>query len=100
MTRPLVSLTNEVVEWIDPLLPKRSSFDTAIKLVEEASELLHAIHHKGDVGQECADVLVLLLDIANLHGIDLQEAFEDKMAINRSRKWAERQGTLKHEDHD
>lgn len=89
-------MTDEVDDWIGELLPNRSSFDTAIKLVDEASELLHAIHHVGDVGQECADVLILLLDIARLHGIDIAAEFNKKMMINRSRQWTERQGTLKH----
>ncbi len=88
--------TNEVDNWISPLLPDRSSFDTAIKLVEEASELLHAIHHHSDVGQECADILILLLDVAHLHGVDLASEFSKKMEINRKRSWTERQGTLKH----
>jgi NTP pyrophosphatase (non-canonical NTP hydrolase) len=88
--------TNEVDNWISPLLPDRSSFDTAIKLVEEASELLHAIHHVGDVGQECADILILLLDVAHLHGVNLTIEFAKKMEINRKREWTERQGTLKH----
>lgn len=89
-------MTMEVVEWIGPMLPGRSSFDTAIKLVEEASELLHAIHHDGDIGQECADVLILLLDIAALHNIDLIGEFQRKMQINREREWTPKQGTLTH----
>lgn len=89
-------MTNEVVDWINPILPERSSFDTAIKLVEEVSELLHAIHHDGDVGQEIADVLILLLDIADLHRVDTVKEFNKKMLINRCRVWQEHQGTLKH----
>lgn len=92
----LTNMTQEVLDWIAPLAPDRSSFDTGIKLVEETSELLHAIHHNGDVGQECADVLVLLLDIAHLHGVDLQKEFYTKMKVNRARTWIKRQGCLKH----
>lgn len=93
----LSRMTEEVIEWIEPLLPDRLSFDTAIKLVEESSELLHAIHHDGNVESEAADILVLLLDISFLHGFDLSAAFEEKMEINRQRKWKQKQGTLSHE---
>lgn len=96
MNRNLENLTQEVTDWIQPLLPDRNPFDTCIKLVEETSELLHALHHNGDVASECADCLVLLLDIANLTVVDLQAAFERKMEVNRQRVWSEKQGCLKH----
>ena len=95
--RTLASLTAEVDDWIGKLLPKRDPFDTTIKMVDECSELLHAQHHaKGDIAGECADILILLLDVAFLNGVDLQSAFEEKMEINRNRKWDKKQGTLKH----
>ena len=97
MIRDLDSLTAEMELWISQVLPERSPFDTATKIVEEASELLHALHHKGDVASECADILVLLLDVALLEGFDLQEAFEKKMEINRNRTWERRNGSLKHQ---
>lgn len=100
MKRSLDDLTIEMENWIGSVLPERSPFDTAIKLVEESSELLHALHHRGDVATELADCLVLLLDIALLEDVDLQSAFEEKMEINRNRKWQQRQGTLKHENAD
>lgn len=96
MDRSIESMTDEVVEWVDELLPNRSPFDTAIKLVEESSELLHALHHKGDVKQELADCFILLLDIAFLECVDLQKAFEMKMMVNRGRFWIAKQGTLQH----
>lgn len=97
MRRDLDSLTGEMESWVGHILPERSPFDTAIKLVEEASELLHALHHGGDVATEAADILVLLLDVALLEGFDLQAAFEEKMEINRNRNWKQKQGCLKHE---
>lgn len=98
MTRDLNSLTAEVDLWVSRILPGRDSFDTAIKMVDECSELLHALHHdEGNVAGECADVLILLLDVAMLNGVDLQAAFEEKMEINRNRSWKQKQGTLIHE---
>jgi hypothetical protein len=40
--------------------------------------------------------LILLLDIAYLHGVNLPNEFNKKMLINSGREWTERQGTLKH----
>ena len=94
--RSIDSLTSEMALWIGAILPERDSFDTAIKLCEETSELLHALHHDGDVASECADILVLLLDVALLNNIDLQAAFEQKMEVNRQRVWEKKQGCLKH----
>jgi len=96
--RSLDDLTEEMADWIKWILPARDPFDTAIKLVEETSELLHALHHdEGNVAEECADILVLLLDVALLTGVDLQAAFEEKMEINRNRTWKLKQGCLTHE---
>lgn len=50
--------------------------------VEEASERNHA------VGEEMADVLSYLLDLANRMGVDLEEAFRAKEAKNDARTWS------------
>ena len=97
MRRDLDSLPVEMELWVGRILPERDSYDTATKIVEEASELLHALHHRGDVAEEAADILVLLLDVALLEGFDLQKAFEAKMEINRNRTWNLRNGSLSHE---
>ena len=92
-------MTAQVVEWIDPLIPnnRRDPMSTCIKMTEEVSELMHAIHTKdGNVAEECADVLILLLDIAFLKDVDLVSAFLIKMAINTDRSWFRKNGALKH----
>ncbi len=90
-------LAETVAEWIEPLVPQRDSMNTCIKMTEEVSELMHAIHTKdGNVGEECADVLILLLDVAKLNGIDLEHEFVRKMRINYSRNWVRKNGALKH----
>lgn len=95
----LSPMTNEVVEWVSEIFPDRHPMHTTIKMVEEVSELMDAIFIGGrNIGEECADVLILLLDIAHLTGVDLQEEFKNKMAINRNRKWVKRNGALKHDD--
>lgn len=100
MARDLASLTEEMVTWISGHIPdsERDSFNTAIKMQEELSELLHALHTgDGDVGAECADLLVLLLDVAYLNGVNLEQEFGVKMHINRHRDWVKKSGALKHE---
>lgn len=97
MRRDIADLTIEMLLWVNDILPEREPFDTAVKLVEETGELLHALRHGGDVAQEAADILVLLLDVAHLEGFDLQKAFEEKMIVNRNRTWVKRNGSLKHE---
>jgi NTP pyrophosphatase (non-canonical NTP hydrolase) len=41
----------------------------------------------GGVGSELADVLIRLLDMADLYGIDLQAEYERKMAFNWTRPY-------------
>lgn len=93
----LSRMTEEVVSWIGPLLPCRDPFDTTIKMASELSELQHAIHTgDGDVGEECADVMILFLDLINLLNIDIEDELLKKMWVNRGRAWEKRMGTLKH----
>jgi NTP pyrophosphatase (non-canonical NTP hydrolase) len=67
---------------------------------EEVGELAKAIrrHRKlyvepskaykaGNLEEEFADVLSYLLDLANHFGIDLEQAFRDKEAVNAQRVW-------------
>lgn len=94
-------MTQEVVDWLEPMIPvgRRDSVNTCIKLTEEVSELMHAIYTDDgqNVAEECADVLILLVDIAHLNSVDLAEAFSHKMAKNRDRVWTKKNGALKHE---
>lgn len=99
----LDAMTREVLDWIQPMLPdnRRDSMNTSIKLSEEASELTQAIYSRGkNVGEELADILILLVDIAYMHGIDLQEEFNEKMNVNRKRTWNIEKGALKHDHAD
>lgn len=97
MLNTIGRMTIEVDDWIGEIHPHRDSFDTAIKLSGEVSELLHAMHtREGNLGEELADCMILLLDIANIRGVDLVDEFYKKMAINRNRKWEKVQGALKH----
>ena len=68
-------------------------------LAEETGELISAIRKSsktgsigadsvvGNVKLELADVLIYLCSLANMHGIDLEDAFREKEDINKQRTW-------------
>lgn len=77
-------LQQEVADWADEVLPRRKFYTTAAKLMmEEIPEWLMA----PDDPLEYADIVILVLDLAYQKGIDIEEAVERKMAINRTRRW-------------
>lgn len=41
----------------------------------------------GSVAEELADVFIYLCSLANMHGIDLEQAFRDKEEKNKRRTW-------------
>ena len=68
-------------------------------LAEECGELISAVrknNKKGSVGsgsqignvaEELADVFIYICSLANMHGIDLEQALRDKEEINKTRTW-------------
>lgn len=68
-------------------------------MAEEVGELFSAIRKNmkggsigsgstaGNVKLELADVMIYLCSIANMHGIDLEDAFREKEEINKQRTW-------------
>ncbi len=68
-------------------------------LAEETGELISAVRKNsksgsigsgsrvGNVKEELADVFIYVLSLANMHGIDLEEAFREKEEINKQRIW-------------
>ena len=58
------------------------------KAVRKAEGVLIADDAKvGGLGEELADMLIFLCSIANRYGVDLEQAFRDKEAINKTRRW-------------
>ena len=75
------------------------------RLAEEVGELAREINHRfgqktkkpeepqGDLGMEMADILFVLICMANREGIDLQEAFDrmmGKVTTRDSSRWKKR----------
>lgn len=51
----------------------------------------------GIIADECADVLIMLYQVASTYGFDLHTQVDHKMAINRKRNWAlNGDGTAQH----
>lgn len=80
-------LQRNIVDWADGISSLRRPTDAVVKLVGEASELLDAVVNNKDVEGEIGDCLILLLDLADMYGIDPVKAGFRKMEINRARKW-------------
>jgi len=96
----LESLTKEMVEWANSVMPNRTPADAIKKLsMEEVPELWRSFKENGKIdGGEAADVLILILDICWLSGIDPVVAMHDKNKINRHRDWELKHGVMQHKE--
>jgi len=54
---------------------------------QQQIKLDHATAKVGEIDEELADVFIFLCSIANRYGIDLEEAFRKKEAVNKQRVW-------------
>ncbi|PDY45993.1 MazG nucleotide pyrophosphohydrolase domain-containing protein [Bacillus pseudomycoides] len=74
--------------FADTTIEKRTMY-----LMAELGELTEAVLRRNDdnikreIGLEMFDVIWNVCDLANKLEIDLEEAFQEKMEINRDRKW-------------
>jgi len=62
----------------------------AVRAQEELAELIEAIENSETdraIALEAADVTILLHRITGTLGLELYDAVDEKMAINRLRKW-------------
>ena len=70
-------------------------------LVKEAKELHKAIESgtsADEIGEECADIFILMCSIAYLTGFSLKGEVVKKMRVNKSRAWGEpdKDGVIEH----
>lgn len=77
---------------------QNSTLENVLMLTEEVGELAKAVrkHEKmrtdeksqiGSVGEEFADVALVLVSIANDLGVNLEEAVREKEEVNKKREW-------------
>lgn len=89
---------SEFQQYVSNFSKEKGFADTTIEkrtmyLMAELGELTEAILKRDDdnikqeIGLEMFDVIWNVCDLANKLGIDLEEAFQEKMEINRGREW-------------
>ena len=102
----LTDAQRRVDQWIQQY--EEGYFDpltNLARLAEEVGELAREINHRygqktkkpeepeGDLGMEMADILFVLICMANREGIDLQEAFDrmmNKVEERDERRWTKK----------
>lgn len=90
-----------VAMWAQETFGEVRPFVAAARANEEMAELLTAttLGDVDKVGEELADVIIVLYHLAGSAGIDVQEEIDRKMRINRGRNWRKTdRGTGYHED--
>ena len=77
--------------WADETFGAPSSnMSIGTRANEEMAELLRALakgKSNDEVATEVADVVIVLYRLADRLGVDLGEAIDRKMRINRARRW-------------
>ena len=73
--------------------------DLVRRAKQEMDELIEAIEadNKAEIANEAADILILLYRLIHESDLDIQTIIDEKMAVNRARKWQKAgDGTGKH----
>ena len=80
------TFATHVRKQADRLFPGRTDSSMFLKMYSELGELA-AAKTFNERSAEFADVMIMLLDYADVHGIFIEEEIVKKMAINENRKW-------------
>lgn len=86
----LSDAANAINAWANRTFPGRGPRSSLNKLnMEEIPELLTHLKEHGPegIGEEWADCLILLLDLAVIWKVNPAEAIKNKMQINNHRMW-------------
>ena len=91
----MVLLSGEIGELAQVFKKVHFMTDSSRNEQEQVKTLAQAltVQHE-NLGQELADCLAYLLKLANYTGVDLQEAYLQKMSRNLSRTWHNKNETL------
>lgn len=96
----LSEVQKEIHRWADEQFPDRTDFNALSKLVlHEIPELLVHKKEKGleGIGTELADCFILLMDLASMWEVDVDQAIAEKMRINYTRQWnKDENGIMQH----
>ena len=93
---------NQIIEWQNEIFPKATSLSKATHLLEEVKELRYDLMAGYPSRRnEFADCFILLFGSAASDGMSYQDicnAIDEKMKINRERKWGnpDKNGVVHH----
>jgi NTP pyrophosphatase (non-canonical NTP hydrolase) len=108
---PLADAQRRVHAWISQF--EEGYFDpltNLARLAEEVGELAREVNHRfgqktkkagepeGDLAMEMADILFVLICMANREGIDLDAAFDrmmEKVEVRDRQRWTKKQGGVR-----
>lgn len=77
----------DIHSWANSVFPNRTPQETFSKLVFEEIPEIFKCQNNEEFADEYADSLILLLDLALMRGVNVQQAIDRKMAVNRGRTW-------------
>lgn len=87
---------NSISEWAESTFGDITGPRAITRTNKEMAELLTIISMPvpairkpfiDKIRDECADILIILFQVANVYRFDLMLAVDEKMKINRARKW-------------
>jgi hypothetical protein len=97
MNYDIRTITDNIIEWRETILPDAHPTMMLDKLIEELEEL----KAKPCDGHEMADIMIIFLDYCHTVGVDIVKAVHYKMEINRERTWEiDKDGKLQHKRFD
>lgn len=82
MIATFAQLAAEARMFTDERMPDTEPFEHVLKVCEEAGELARTQFGRGDVAEECADIIIAVACLAHRSGIDLAEAVTVKCREN------------------
>lgn len=98
------NLQNQIAEWQNETFGDSKDRPVAIlthlkREIEELEKSVIVTKDKKETSTELADCAILLVGLAEAFNIDLETAINEKMKVNRKRKWKkpDRQGVIEHE---
>lgn len=98
----MTTTQREICDWAAETFPDAEMGDVTSKMYDEMIELYQDVtcRHDEGVGAEIADVVIMLYQIADRCGVDLEQAVINKMAVNKARTWgkADDRGVVRHSE--
>lgn len=88
-----------ITGWSTQTFGNRTALATAVRMNKEVAELLSALENGEDdvARKEVADVAIVLMQVAQRLGIDLDTEVQKKMDINEKRTWRKMEdGSFQH----